>query len=97
MPLTLRHTGLAPPDPNRQDYVVIDDGREVGRLYEDRTTLPDLRWYWSVLVIGAHQAGIKTNGRAATFEEAKAAFQTNYRRWLVWANLEVENQCSSCR
>jgi len=75
------------PDPNRKDYV-IHDGREVGRLYEDRHTPPRLRWYWSITVIGAHQARIKTNGRAATFEEAKASFQTNYRRWLVWAKLE---------
>ena len=90
MRLSLRHTGLAPPDPNRQDYVIIDDGREVGRLYEDRSTLPELRWYWSVLVIGAHQAGIDTSGRAATMEAAKAAFQANYRRWLLWAKLEAE-------
>jgi hypothetical protein len=47
MRLSLRHTGLAPPDPNRKDYVVIDDGREVGRLYEDQYTPPDMRWYWS--------------------------------------------------
>jgi hypothetical protein len=49
-----------------------------------------LRWFWPILVIGSHQAGIRTNGRAATLEEAKAQFQTNYRRWLVWAKLEVE-------
>jgi hypothetical protein len=28
-------------------------------------------------VIGAHQAGIRTDGRAATFEEAKAQFQAS--------------------
>ena len=38
MPLSLRHAGLSPPDPDRKDYVVMDDGREVGRIYEDRTT-----------------------------------------------------------
>jgi hypothetical protein len=42
-------------------------------------------------VIGAHQAGIRTNGRVATLEEAKAQFQANYRKWLVWAGLEVES------
>jgi hypothetical protein len=91
MRLSLRHTGLAPPDPNRQDCVIVDDGREVGRIYEDRSTLPELRWYWSVLAIGAHQAGIKTSGRAATLQEAKAQFETNYRKWPVWAKLEVES------
>jgi hypothetical protein len=34
---------------------------------------------------------IRTNGRAATLEEAKAQFQANYRKWLVWAKLEVES------
>ena len=91
MQLSLRHTGLAPDTANRKDYVIIDAGREIGRLYEDRSTLPELRWYWSIIVIGAHQAGIRTNGRAATIEEAKAQFQTNYRKWLVWARLEVES------
>jgi hypothetical protein len=75
MRLTLRHTGLAPPDPNPKDYVVIDDGRKVGRLYEDP---PDMRWYWSILTIGAHQAGIKTSGRGATLEQAKADFHAHH-------------------
>jgi hypothetical protein len=88
MQLSLRHTGLAPPELDRKDYVVTDDGREVGRLYEDQYTPPDMRWYWSILVIGAHQAGIKTSGHAATLEQAKADFQANYKRWLVWARLE---------
>jgi hypothetical protein len=72
-------------------YVVIDGGREVERMYENRPTPPELRWFWSIIVLGAHQAGIRTNGRAATFEEAKEQFETNYRRWLVWAGLEVES------
>jgi hypothetical protein len=92
MRLSLRRTGLSPPvDADRADYIVIDDGREVGRIYEDRYTLPELRWYWSIIMIGAHRAGIKTSGRAPTIEAAKADFQANYRRWLVWAKLEVES------
>ncbi len=91
MQLSLRHTGLAPDIADRNDYVNIDAGREIGRLYEDRSTLPELRWYWSIIVIGAHQAGIRTNGRAATLGGAKAQFETNYRKWLVWARLEVES------
>jgi hypothetical protein len=30
------------------DYIVIQDDRAVGPIYEDRQTLPDLRWFWSV-------------------------------------------------
>jgi hypothetical protein len=43
--------------------IVIDDGREVGRLYEDRYTPPELRWFWLIIliiVIGAYQTGIMT-------------------------------------
>jgi hypothetical protein len=58
-------------------------------MHEDPYDPPELRWLWSIIVIGAHQAGIRTNGRAATLEEAKAQFQTNYRKWLVWSGLEV--------
>jgi hypothetical protein len=31
------------------DYIVIQDDRAVGRIYEDRQTLSDLRWFWSTV------------------------------------------------
>ena len=44
MPLTLRPTGLASPAyRDWADYIVLEDGRAVGRIYEDRHTLPNLR------------------------------------------------------
>jgi hypothetical protein len=90
MAFALRRTGLAPPIySNHQDYAVIDGGREVGRIYGDRTpAAADAAWFWSIIVIGARHAGIKTDGRAATFYDAKAQFQDNYRKWLAWAKLE---------
>jgi hypothetical protein len=90
MALALRRTGLAPPIcSNHQDYAVIDGGREVGRIYGDRTpAAADAAWFWSIIVIGARHAGIKTDGRAATFYDAKAQFEDNYRKWLAWAKLE---------
>jgi hypothetical protein len=45
----------------------------------------DQLWFWSITVLGAHRAGIHTEGRAPTFEHAKAQFQTNYERWREWA------------
>ena len=42
MPLTLRPTGLASPAyRDWADYIVLEDGRAVGRIYEDRHTLPN--------------------------------------------------------
>jgi hypothetical protein len=74
-------------DPNRADYGVIDDGWEVGRIYEDpHASQP---WFWSLVVFGAHLAGIKAAGRADSFEDAKAQFRANHERWLLWAKLEV--------
>jgi hypothetical protein len=61
MPLTLRPTGLSSPAyRDWLDYVIVADGRAVGRIYEDRHTSPDLqvprrldslgsaRWFWSI-------------------------------------------------
>jgi hypothetical protein len=45
MPLTLRPTGLSSPAyRDWADYIVRDDGRDVGRIYEDRHSRPELRW-----------------------------------------------------
>ena len=91
MRLSLRHTGLAPLDPNRGIASSLTTAAKSDGCMRIAYTPPELRWFWSITVIGAHQAGIRTNGRAATLEEAKAQFETNYREWLVWAELEVES------
>ena len=87
MPLTLRRTHLASPVyEHLGDYEVLEDGRSIGRIYEIRApTRPDLAWFWSITVIGAHRAGIRTNGRTKTFEDAKAEFKQNYDSWKQWA------------
>jgi hypothetical protein len=81
MPLTLRPTGLASPAYRDQlDYTVIEDGREIGRLYEDRNARPELRWFWSITVFVGSRPGIATHSRTATIEEAKAQFIRNWYR-----------------
>jgi hypothetical protein len=33
------------------DYTIVEDGRrDVSRLYEDRHSRPDLRWFWSITI-----------------------------------------------
>jgi hypothetical protein len=64
--------------------------RGCGATSRRRRVRSELRWYWTIPVTGAHEASIRTSGRAGTFEAAKAV-QANYRRWLIWANLEVES------
>jgi hypothetical protein len=87
MSLTLRPTYLAPAVyEHLGDYEVLEDGRSIGRIYEIRApTRPDLLWFWSITLIGARRAGIRTNGRTKTFEDAKAEFKQNYDNWKQWA------------
>jgi hypothetical protein len=49
--LTLRPSGLSSPAfRDWLDYVIVEDRPDVGRLYEDRHSKPELRWFWSVTV-----------------------------------------------
>jgi bifunctional non-homologous end joining protein LigD len=81
MPLTLCPTGLSSHDyRDWLDYVIVADGRAVGRIYEDRHTLPDLRWFWSITVYVDPKRGINTSGRAASLDEAKAQFLSNWQK-----------------
>jgi hypothetical protein len=79
--LTLRPSGLSSPAyRDWLDYIVLEDGRAVGRMYEDRQTLPELRWFWSITVYVNPKLGITTSGRAASLDKAKAQFLTNCRK-----------------
>jgi hypothetical protein len=88
----MRKTGLrSPAYSDWVDYTIYEHGRAIGRIYEERAAPPNLRWYWCITIIGARHVGIRTDGRAATFEAAKAQFSDNYRKWLVWAKLEDQD------
>jgi hypothetical protein len=79
MPLTLRPTGLSyPAYADQPDYIVCEDGKAIGRMYEDQQTPPDLRWFWSITVYVDPKQGINTSGRAASLDEAKAQFLSNW-------------------
>jgi hypothetical protein len=64
-----------------EDYDVLADGKVVGRIYEDASasTPPELRWFWSVTEIVPTNAN-RTNGQAATREEAMAKFRAAWEK-----------------
>jgi hypothetical protein len=77
--LTLRPTGLSSPAyRDWLDYVIVEDRRAVGRIYEDRHSRPELRWYWSITVYVNPK--LTTSGRAPSLDEAKGQFLSNWQR-----------------
>ena len=81
MTLALRRTALSSPAyQDWLDYVIVEDGRDVGRLYEDRHSRPQYRWFWSITVYVDPKRGITTSGRAASLDEAKAQFLANWEK-----------------
>jgi hypothetical protein len=59
---------------------VLDDGREVGRIYEDPGTLPALRWFWSIIEYVHPSIECVHDGREPTLGQAKEKFRTNWER-----------------
>ena len=77
--LMLRRTLFSPPAYGDQlDYEVIEEGRTIGRFYEDKHALPELRWYWSITAFVSDRPSVAINGRAPTLELAKARFLKNW-------------------
>ena len=89
MPLRMRRTSLASPAYlGRADFTIYDQGHAIGRIFKDRTR-PELRWYWSITMIGAPCRN-PDGWPQPTLEQALAEFQANWRKWLVSAKLEEQ-------
>ena len=85
MPLKFRPTGLGSRiDKDRPDYTVFTGEWEIGRIYENRGGLHNLRWFWSMNMNGP----MKRAGHMPTLEEAKAQLQKSWDGWKAWAKLE---------
>ena len=81
----MRPTGLgAGIDKDRQDFTIYSGEWAVGRIYETRGGPDHLRWFWSLTV----DPPMARSDKVATLEEAKAQFETAWRQWLAWAELQ---------
>ena len=89
MALTLRPTGgPSRVHQHRQDWTIFDDGKPVGRIYEDTSasTSADLRWCWSIRTyVQPDHPGIRTGGRVPTLGQAKAEW---LRSWGAWGKAQ---------
>jgi hypothetical protein len=84
--LSLRRAGLSD-DPNAKDWTVHEDSRKesIGRIYQDpAATRPENRWFWSIYAMGTARSHVKTDARAATFEEAKRQFAEAWEAFKAW-------------
>ena len=78
MTLVLRRAQDLPGDLGPHDYYdVLDDGREVGRIYRMNAVMEI--WWWEVW---SELTGRKNYGDAPTRDAAMAAFRAEYERWL---------------
>jgi hypothetical protein len=62
--------------------VIVENGQDVGRLYEDGHAKAELRWFWSITVYVNPMLGIITSGRAASrdiMSEYRATSSRNAR------------------
>jgi hypothetical protein len=58
-------------DDAKDDYVVLDRGKSVGRIYKDHS---EVRWFWSVNT-SPFPAPPPNNGLIRSLEEAKQQFK----------------------
>jgi hypothetical protein len=88
MILTLRPTDLerSPAMANLDDWMVLDDGKPIGRIYQRHAPAnADVAWFWSVTAYVEPRSGLRTSGMAETLDAAKAAFRDSYDKWRDWA------------
>jgi hypothetical protein len=86
MALTLRPTGLASPAfAHLADWCVLEDGESIGRIYERHSPFrPELAWFWALHLMGPARGNVRTDGNAASFEEAKAEFSESMQAFKAW-------------
>jgi len=76
--LALRPAPAVPGRADTDDYDVVAQGREIGRIFRPGAGVPqDRQWAWSIFLL-ERKPGTTGNGCAATLEEAKA---TVAARW----------------
>jgi hypothetical protein len=84
MALALRHTRtrlqISPAYADRQDFLVIEDGQVIGRIYEERYVPADVKWFWSITEYVHPALGITTHGRVGSLPVAMEQFKLSWSK-----------------
>jgi hypothetical protein len=85
MPLALMRNLEAPIETS--DFYLMSGDLRVGRIYERQGT-QRLEFLWALNGVfgGPHETRVA--GKVATFDQAQAALQENWEKWLAWAKLQ---------
>lgn len=76
MTLTLRKT-IIKGETAHGDYLVLEDGKAIGRIHMSHGPNGSIRWLWNVQI---HDPARTANGWADTMDEAKAAFKASWEQ-----------------
>jgi hypothetical protein len=87
MTLTLMRNLKSPQETD--DFYFMSGGLQVGRIYKrGHQSKAELSFLWAVYGVFGGPPELRTAGMAATFDEAQAALQENWDKWLAWAKLQ---------
>jgi hypothetical protein len=95
MPLSLRAIGLrSPAFADWAIYCVMEDGKVVGRIYEDRHIPADVRWFWSITAFHVDPAfGITTSSIMQICDGRHTRFRTSNAK--AYTSRELTHTLSS--
>lgn len=76
--------GIAPRDPGKRDYSVMDGELVVGRMYNGAGAGGD-QWLWTLSGdVMSYPEGFQHGGLADSREDAQRAFKARYIEWHRW-------------
>ena len=84
MPLVLKSIG----DGSADEFHVLHGELRVGRIYRRKAALrAGARWLWALNCVPEGPRGLAFTGLAPTLDEATAALQESWSKWLASAEL----------
>ena len=69
---------------DRADYIVLEDGQEIGRVYEGRGARAAC-WFWSITIYVEPMLCIVTDGRSVSLQAAMEQFKS------CWSKMPAAN------